>query len=124
MVYITQPNDTPERVAARFYGKWELMHLLYAANPDQYGAEVFPAGIVLQIPDPLSSPVNHVIQANDTYRSLSAHYYNNTEHFAYLIRHQNKGLILQDNIGAEITIPALVKKAELERLCTLREAAV
>ncbi len=121
MIYITQPDDTPERIAARFYGKWELSHLLYAANPDYWGVEIFPAGLALQIPAPLSAPVRHLIQTGDTYRSLSQQYYT-TEHFAYLISRENRDIILQDNIGKELIIPELVKQKQLEHLRNLREA--
>lgn len=49
--YRTQQGDFWDTIAWRLWGKEALMHELLRANPEHADVLVFPAGIVLTVPD-------------------------------------------------------------------------
>ena len=55
--YRTQQGDFWDTIACRLWGKEELMHELLRANPEHADVLVFPAGVVLTVPDVNTSTV-------------------------------------------------------------------
>lgn len=55
--YRTQQGDFWDTIAWRLWGKEELMHELLRANPEHADVLVFPAGVVLTVPDVNTSTV-------------------------------------------------------------------
>lgn len=49
--YTTISGDTWDIVARNVYGLETMCSALMAANPDHVGTVIFPAGIVLDVPD-------------------------------------------------------------------------
>ena len=49
--YQTIQGDTWDGIAYKLWGKEELMRLLIQANPDYTDRLIFPAGIVLAVPE-------------------------------------------------------------------------
>jgi len=54
--YTTQSGDMWDLIAYRQTGNLEQMENIMKANPEYTSTYIFPAGVVLNIPDP--SPVN------------------------------------------------------------------
>jgi hypothetical protein len=112
--YLIREDDTPQRAAARNYGKWELFPLILDNNrallkglPDN----TLPAGSILYIPEPpaLTREFKHVVQDGDTYFTLATLYYEAVS-FARKMEHDNNSIRLNKYIGTEIIIPALVSQ--------------
>lgn len=112
MIRVLQSDETAERLAAIYYGDWSLYRLIVDANL-HVDWDAPTAGLQIQIPEPLSRDVEHMIQDSDSYQSLSLRYYG-TESFAWKIEKLNQ-LILHENIGRAITIPQLVAAEALQR---------
>lgn len=109
--YITKPSDTLQRIAAKMYGDWTLWYLIFDNNRGLFTNRwVVQSGLMVPIPVPLTGNVNHTIIENDSYHSLGLYYYS-SEHYAKNIKAKNNSLILSDNIGKTIIIPALVKSS-------------
>lgn len=49
--YTTTQGDTWDTIARKLWGKEAMCSALMAANPMHVGAVVFPAGVVLTVPD-------------------------------------------------------------------------
>jgi phage tail protein X len=112
-VHVSKANESIQRIASRFYGRWELWRLILDANESITDWKQIESGLVIEIPDPKTDDSFHRIQTKDTYESLS-HFYYGTEHFSNLIRAENNNIPLYENLGVEILIPRLISKAELE----------
>lgn len=112
--YITKPNESLQRLAAIMWGDWKLWKLIYDKNP-QLGNDPFdiPVGRIIEIPEPLYEDRNHVIASGDSYQSLALLYYG-TEHYDFLIRVRNNGIVLYENIDLEIVIPKLISWRRLQ----------
>ncbi|MDV6237757.1 tail protein X [Leptospira ellisii] len=110
--YVLKPNDTLQRLAAKFYGRWEIWRLIFDTNPHIESIHLLPTGVLIEIPIPRTDDVNHIIIEGDTYESLSLFYYG-TEHFSGRIREANENLQPYENIGSILFIPALITKSEL-----------
>ncbi|PJZ28548.1 LysM peptidoglycan-binding domain-containing protein [Leptospira kmetyi] len=110
--YVLRNNDTLQRLSARYYGKWELWRLILDNNPQIEDWTNLEAGILIEIPDPLTENCFHTISTGDTYESISAFYYG-TEHFSGKIRENNSNIQPYENVGSTLHIEALVSKTEL-----------
>ncbi|AYV56126.1 phage tail protein [Leptospira kmetyi] len=110
--YVLRNNDTLQRLSARYYGKWELWRLILDNNPQIEDWTNLEAGILIEIPDPLTENRFHTISTGDTYESISAFYYG-TEHFSGKIRENNSNIQPYENVGSTLHIEALVSKTEL-----------
>ena len=59
--YTTTQDDTWDSIAFRLWGREHLMNMLLQANPDFADILVFPAGVVLAVPDvDLTATINPV----------------------------------------------------------------
>lgn len=130
--YITKQNDTLQRIAAKMYGDWTLWYLIFDANRSLFGSATLTSrmnwmsvqsGLMVFIPVPLTQSVNHTIVDGDSYHSLSLYYYG-SEHYAKNIKAKNDSLILGDNIGKKITIPALLQSSIYSSAQSLIETGV
>ncbi|ASV10625.1 phage tail protein [Leptospira santarosai] len=110
--YVLKPNDTLERLAAKFYGRWEIWKLIFDTNPHLVSIHPLPVGVLIEIPIPRTDDVNHTILEGDTYESLSLLYYG-TEHFSGRIREANDNLQPYENVDSILFIPALITKSDL-----------
>ncbi|EMO60704.1 phage tail protein X [Leptospira borgpetersenii serovar Pomona str. 200901868] len=110
--YVLKPNDTLQRLAAKFYGRWEIWRLIFDANPHLESIHILPVGVLIEIPIPRTDDVNHIIVEGDTYESLSLFYYG-TEHYSGRIREANENIQPYENIGSPLYIPALITKLDL-----------
>ena len=112
--YITKPNDTLQRISAKMYGDWTLWYLIFDNNrglfPNRW---IVQSGLMVYVPIPLTQNSTHTIQTGDSYTTLSIDYYS-SEHYAKNIKAKNNGIILNENIGKKIIIPALVKSGTYE----------
>lgn len=111
--HITKSGESMQRLAARYYGRWELWRLILDTNEALTDWKEIEPGLVVDIPDPKTDDSLHRIEIGDTYESLSQFYYG-TEHFSNRIRLENGNIPLYENIGIEILIPRLMTKTELE----------
>ena len=112
--YLVKDNDTPQRVAAKVYGRWELFPLINDTNKAALSGlpeNTMVLGSILYIPEPpaLTTEFQHTVKDGDTYFTLSEIYYESVS-FARKLEHENNYLRLNKNIGSVITIPALVSK--------------
>ncbi|MBE7439129.1 MAG: phage tail protein [Spirochaetales bacterium] len=115
-------EDTLQRLAALYYGRWELFFLIYEANRAVIGnIDGLRPGMPLQIPAPQQQELRHVVGEGDSWEALSLTYYD-TEHFARLLRKANGGIVIYESIGTELIIPALVTPGELEAASRRRAA--
>ena len=105
MYYTVKNRDTLQRVASKFYGDWTLYKLIADTN----GITSIVPGLRLEIPEPVTIEMEHVIISGDSYEKLSLQYYG-TEHFSGLLFSENNGLVLEENIGVIILVPALVSQ--------------
>ena len=112
--YVSRVDDTLPRIAAYWYGPWELYYLIFEHNRDLLGtvAGLVP-GMLLDIPAPRTTETTHIIQSGDSVESLALKYYD-SEHFAGIISATNGSRVIYESIGEEWTIPALVSQAELD----------
>jgi phage tail protein X len=55
--YTTSTGDTWDTIAHQLWGQETLMHELLTANPQHRGTVIFPAGVVLSIPDVTPQPI-------------------------------------------------------------------
>ncbi|EMJ63424.1 tail protein X [Leptospira sp. P2653] len=110
--YVLKPNDTLQRLAARYYGRWEIWRLIFDSNPHLSSWKSLPVGVQIEIPIPRTDDINHTIRDGDTYESLSLFYYG-TEHFSGRIRDANENLQPYENIGSVLFIPSLIEKSDL-----------
>ncbi|MCL8268181.1 tail protein X [Leptospira weilii] len=110
--YVLKPNDTLQRLAARYYGRWEIWRLIFDSNPHLSSWKSLPVGVQIEIPIPRTDDINHTILDGDTYESLSLSYYG-TEHFSGRIRDANENLQPYENIGSVLFIPSLIEKSDL-----------
>jgi nucleoid-associated protein YgaU len=112
--HVSGSDDTLPRIAALYYGRWELFYLIYEANKSVIGGiDGLRPGMPLAIPLPATKELRHVVQTGDSFEALSLFYYE-TEHFARLIRKANGGIVIYESVGVELVIPALVTPAELD----------
>lgn len=97
--YVLKSSDTLQRIAAKYYGRWEFWRLICDSNPHLNSWKSLPVGVQIEIPDPRTDDINHTIIDGDTYESLSLLYYG-TEHFSGRIRDTNENLQPYENIGS------------------------
>ncbi|MBW0433313.1 LysM peptidoglycan-binding domain-containing protein [Leptospira yasudae] len=111
--YVLKENDTLQRLSARYYGKWEIWRLISDNNPQIEDWKNPKAGVLIEIPDPLTEDRLHTIAEGDTYESISFLHYG-TEHFSGKIRENNSDIQPYENVGSTLFVEALVSKAELQ----------
>lgn len=112
--YVIKPDDTLQRLAARYYGDWTVWMVLWDYNnhvlTDRFNLDV---GVKIAIPDIITSEQTHRVSEGETYEWISKQYYN-SEHFAERIKEYNDRVLLSSKIGELINIPALVDKKKYE----------
>lgn len=109
--YITKPNDTLQRLAAKFYGDWTVWKVIYDRNFSKlkdFAQNQFPSGISLEIPEINLLDETHIVVEGDTYESISTLYYG-SESFSETLKRANSSIILTYHIGKEILIPSLIQ---------------
>lgn len=111
--YVLKNNDTLQRLSARYYGRWEIWRLILDNNPQIESVNNLRAGVLIEIPEPLTEDRLHTIADGETYESISFLYYG-TEHFSGKIRDNNSNIQPYENVGSTLFIETLVSKAELQ----------
>lgn len=107
IAYVVKPDDTLQRIAAYYYADWTLWKWIYGVNNlNNYNLQ---AGSVIKIPYPITEDNIHKVKEKDRYESISLQYYG-TELLSEFLKFHNEDIILQENVGREILIPALVNK--------------
>jgi len=109
--YITKPNDTLQRLAAKFYGDWTVWKIIFDTNYSKlknFEQNQFPPGIALEIPELNLLDESHIVREGDSYESISLLFYK-TESFSEFLKSANASIILKYNIGKEILIPSLIQ---------------
>ena len=97
---ITKLEDTPQRLAAHYYGDWTLYGLIVDSNPNVFVDNVCLPGSLIFIPTPIVEEVEHTVVSGDSY---------GTERYSVRIAWKNNNLILTESIGLIISIPALLE---------------
>ena len=109
--YITKPNDTLQRLAAKFYGDWTVWKVIYDGNFSKlksFEQNQFPPGIALAIPELNLLDETHIVVAGDSYESISVLYYG-SESFSEFLKRANGSIILKYKLGTEISVPSLIQ---------------
>lgn len=51
MTYQTIQGDTFDNISKKVYGNEKMLQKLIDANPEQLGTVIFPAGVLLEVPE-------------------------------------------------------------------------
>ncbi|MCE9499764.1 MAG: LysM peptidoglycan-binding domain-containing protein [Leptospira sp.] len=112
MIYTIRDDDTLQRIAAKYWNKWELYPIIRDNNPHIADWDNLIPGQRLFIADVLTESTIHIVEFGDTFESISQQYYR-TEHFSGMLSEENGNAQPYENIGSEYFIPALVSKQEV-----------
>lgn len=108
--YVVKPDDTLQRISAYYYADWTLWKWIYGFN--QLSSYILKPSQVIKIPYPITEERIHKVQKGNSYESLALQYYG-TELLSEYLKYHNGERILQEIIGEEILILALVSKKVL-----------
>jgi nucleoid-associated protein YgaU len=114
MKHVIRPDDTLQRIAARYYGDWTLWGLIADVNRLN-PRDNLTAGRVLDIPVPRIERTVHTVTLADTYESLSFMYYE-TERYANRLRTANGSAIIYQSVGKQFEIPALGSRSKINSM--------
>lgn len=119
--YTSRDGDTLLRLAVVFYFRHDMFEYLYLHNRKAIGEDIFTLvpNTKLQIPEPLTSDVQHLAVSGDTSRSLAEKYYGLPEFYARIDAANDWPPALVP--GNTYVVPALVSVSEYAAAKELRE---
>lgn len=119
--YTSRAGDTILRLAVLFYFRHEMFEYLYLHNRKVIGEDIFTlaANTKLEIPEPLTSDVQHLAVAGDTSRTLAEKYYGLPELYARI--DAANAWPPQIVPGETYVVPALISLAEYGAAAEARE---
>lgn len=119
--YTTREGDTLLRLAVIFYFRHDMFEYLYLHNRKAIGEDIFTLvpNTKLQIPEPLTSEVQHFAVAGDTSQSLAERYYGLPEFYLKIDAANDWPPTIV--AGSSYVIPALVTVSEYAAAKALRE---
>lgn len=107
--FISKKGETSLRLSSYYYGDWVLFGLIEDINPNSFENHISIPFKRIFIPDVFTEEIEHTIEKEDTYYSLSQKYYN-TERYFNLIQAKNNSMILKYNVGGLVIIPPLINR--------------